>query len=101
MIICLLHILTLSDALQMVIAFNVDHITIVLIIVPYWCHLNLLENLMVVARQHLPSHIFTRLLRSLTMVAAELALVNFAVEVVKGDNDGRDIVAAAPHRARF
>ena len=56
---------------------------------------------MVVARQHLPSHIFTRLLRSLTMVAAELALVNFAVEVVKGDNDGRDIVAAAPHRARF
>ena len=102
-----IHILALSDALQVIIALNVDHVvriasTITLLLVAHGCHLYLLEHLVVVTGQDLSRGILLRHTNAtLARATSKLALVQSTVEVVKCDDDRGYVVAAAAHGTRF
>ena len=102
-----IHILALSDALQVIIALNVDHVvriasTITLLLVAHGCHLYLLEHLVVVTGQDLSRGVLLRHTNAtLARATSKLALVQSTVEVVKCDDDRGYVVAAATHGTRF
>ena len=60
----MVHVLTLSDAFQVVVALNVDHIVVDitvallvlddLVVLAHWSHLDFLEHLVVIPGKYVP-----------------------------------------------